>query len=85
MVGVGGEESWKAALNHWPFARSFIQAPKTVTHSPALIAAAWPTTVTSTRWLPRALIRNTQKPLLALWKVTRSIKPTSTSEGCPLG
>jgi hypothetical protein len=28
-------------------------------------------------------MRSTQKPLVALWKVTRSIEPASTSEGCP--
>ena len=49
-----------------------------VTHSPAEITAAWPTTVTSSRW-PRALMRRTQKPLSALWKVTRSTRPARTS------
>ena len=44
---------------------------------PALISAAWPNTVTRSR----ALIRSTQKPLSALWKVTRSIEPASTSVG----
>ena len=77
---VGGEERRKAALNCWPCSLSFTQTPETVTHSPALISAAWPTTVTRSRW-PRALMRSTQKPLLALWKVTRSIEPASTSVG----
>jgi hypothetical protein len=34
--------------------------------------------------VPRALMRSTQKPLSALWKVTRSIDPASTSVGCGL-
>ncbi len=81
---VGGEERRKEALNCWPCSRSLTQHPHTVTHSPALISAAWPTTVTRSRW-PRALMRNTQKPLLGLWKVTRSIAPASTSVGCSGG
>jgi hypothetical protein len=36
-----------------------------VIHSPAEIAAAWPTKVTSSRW-PRALTRTTQKPFLGV-------------------
>ena len=40
--------------------------------------AAWPTTVTRSRW-PRALTRRTQKPFSPLWKVTRSTRPASTS------
>ncbi|MCT0213620.1 MULTISPECIES: hypothetical protein [unclassified Synechococcus] len=47
------------------------------------ISAAWPTTVTRSRW-PRALILSKQKPFSALWKVTRSIDPDSTSLGCAL-
>src|SRR6266487_873528 len=46
--------------------RSLIQLPEAVIHSPAEIAAAWPTKVTSSRW-PRALIRTTQKPFSAFW------------------
>ena len=40
--------------------------------------AAWPTTVTRSRW-PRALMRRTQNPLSALWNVTRSTRPARTS------
>src|SRR5271166_1530308 len=40
--------------------------------------AAWPTTVTKSRW-PRAFALRTQKPFSALWKVTRSTSPASTS------
>ena len=48
------------------------------TNSPALIAAAAPTTVTRSRW-PRTLTRSTQKPCLGLWKVTRSTRPAKCS------
>ena len=77
---VGAEALRKEALNCWPCSLLFTQTPLTVTHSPALISAAWPTTVTRSRW-PRALMRSTQKPLSVLWKVTRSIEPASTSVG----
>src|SRR5271169_6415990 len=40
--------------------------------------AAWPTTVTRSRW-PRAFALRTQKPLSGLWNVTRSTRPASTS------
>src|SRR5208337_2337645 len=42
------------------------------------MTAAWPTTVTRSRW-PRAFALRTQKPFSALWKVTRSTSPASTS------
>src|SRR5713101_1038546 len=75
---VGADVRMKRALNCWPWVWSFVQSPETVTHSPAEIVAAWPTTVTRSR-CPRALIRRTQKPLSALWKVTRSTQPAKTS------
>jgi hypothetical protein len=53
-------------------------SPDAVIHSPAEIVAAWPMTVTRSRW-PRAFARRTQKPFSILWKVTRSTKPASTS------
>ena len=53
-------------------------SPEAVIHSPAAMAAAWPTTVTTSR-CPRTLARRTQKPFSALWKVTRSTRPASTS------
>jgi len=62
---------------------ALIQVPLICTHSPDVIAAACPTTVTRSRW-PRALIRSTQKPLSALWNVTRSTSPASASIGGPL-
>jgi hypothetical protein len=45
---------------------------------PALIIAAWPTTVTRSRW-PRALTRSTQNPFSGLWNVTRSTRPAKAS------
>src|SRR6266568_1005351 len=75
---VGSEVLRNLALNCWPWVRSLTHSPDAVTHSPAEITAAWPTTVISSRWL-RALIRRTQKPFSSLWNVTRSTKPASTS------
>src|ERR1019366_10340828 len=45
--------------------RSLTHSPDAVIHSPAEMAAAWPTTVTRSR-CPRALARRTQKPFSAL-------------------
>ena len=45
---------------------------------PPTIVAEWPTTVTKSR-CPRALVRRTQKPFSALWKVTRSTRPARAS------
>src|SRR6266851_4737127 len=47
-------------------------------YSPAAMDGAAPSTVTRSR-CPRALMRRTQKPLSALWKVTRSTKPANGS------
>src|SRR5882724_1232240 len=47
-------------------------------YSPAAIDGAAPSTVTRSR-CPRALMRRTQKPLSALWKVTRSTRPANGS------
>jgi hypothetical protein len=66
------------ALNCWPWVWSLIHSPDAVTHSPAEMVAACPTTVISSR-CPRAFIRRTQKPLSSLWKVTRSTRPARTS------
>src|SRR4051812_43367560 len=75
---VGGAERRKAALNWSPCVRSLIQIPLAWTNSPAVIAAAAPTTATRSRW-PRALTRSTQKPVSGLWYVTRSTSPASAS------
>src|SRR5258708_32069049 len=77
-IEVGAEVFRNRALNCWPWVRSLTHSPDAVTHSPAEITAAWPMTVISSRW-PRALIRSTQKPFSALWKVTRSTRPAKTS------
>src|SRR5271155_236597 len=75
---VGADVRRNRALNCWPWVRSFTHSPDAVIHSPAAIVAAWPTTVTRSR-CPRAFARRTQKPFSALWKVTRSTSPASTS------
>src|ERR1700724_1468725 len=77
-IEVGADVRMKRALNCWPWVGSLTHSPDAVIHSPAEIVAAWPTTVTSSRW-PRAFARRTQKPFAALWKVTRSTSPASTS------
>src|SRR6516165_3183053 len=81
---VGSEVFKNFALYCCPWVRSLIHSPDAVTHSPAEITAAWPTTVISSRW-PRALIRRTQKPFSSLWKVMRSTRPASTSRSDGLG
>src|SRR5215475_12074321 len=75
---LGGDARKNRALNCWPCVRSLTHSPEAVIHSPAEIVAAWPTTVTTSRW-PRALARSTQKPFSALWYVTRSTRPANTS------
>src|SRR5271167_3964968 len=77
-IDVGAEVRMNRALNCWPWVWSLIHSPDAVTHSPAEMVAACPTTVISSR-CPRALIRRTQKPLSSLWKVTRSTRPARTS------
>src|SRR6202030_2112286 len=77
-MDVGAEVRMKRDLNCWPWARSLTHSPDAVTHSPAAITAAWPITVINSR-CPRALMRRTQKPFSALWKVTRSTRPARTS------
>ncbi len=54
------------ALNCRPCSRSVVHSPVALMNSPALIAAACPTTATRSR-CPRALTRSTQKPFSALW------------------
>src|SRR5882762_8273872 len=77
-IEVGAEVRMKRALNCWPWVWSLTHSPDAVIHSPAVIVAAWPMTVTRSRW-PRAFARRTQKPFSLLWKVTRSTKPASAS------
>jgi hypothetical protein len=75
---VGAEVRRNRALNCWPWVRSLTHSPVAVIHSPAAMVAEWPTTVTKSR-CPRALVRRTQKPFSALWKVTRSTRPARAS------
>src|ERR1700693_1142773 len=77
-IELGVEVLRNRALNCCPWARSLIHSPDAVIPSPAEMIAAWPTTVTKSRW-PRAFALRTQKPFSALWKVTRSTRPASTS------
>jgi hypothetical protein len=81
---VGGVTFSISALNCKPCWRSVNQMPVAVTHSPAPMAGACPTRVTRSR-LPRACTLSTQKPVSALWKVTRSTVPASVSLGGPAG
>jgi hypothetical protein len=59
---VGGEVRRKRALNCWPWVRSLTYSPEVVIHSPAEIVAAWPTTVTTSRW-PRLGAQNAEAVL----------------------
>src|SRR5450759_3717246 len=77
-IDVGADVRMKRALNCWPWVWSLTHSPDAVIHSPAAMMAAWPMTVTRSRW-PRAFARSTQKPFSLLWKVTRSTRPASTS------
>src|ERR1700683_1161129 len=62
---VGGDVRRNRALNCWPCVRSLVHSPEAVIHSPPEMMAAWPTTVTKSRW-PRAFARRTQKPFSGL-------------------
>lgn len=75
-IEVGAEVRMNWALNCCPWLKSLNHSPDAVIHSPALIIAAWPTTVTKSR-CARAFTRRTQNPLSALWNVTRSTKPAN--------
>ena len=83
-IDDGAELRRKRALNCWPWVRSLTHSPDAVIHSPAATMAAWPTTVTRSRW-PRALTLRTQNPLSGLWKVTRSTSPARTSRSADPG
>src|SRR6516164_1306144 len=79
-IDVGADVRRNRALNCWPWVRSLTHSPVAVIHSPADIVAEWPTTVTRSR-CPRALVRRSQKPFSALWKVTRSTRPARAPVG----
>src|SRR5918997_335363 len=75
---VGAVAFRNDARNCGPWVRLFTHAPEALTNSPAEISAAWPTAVTKSL-CPRTLTRSTQKPVSALWKVTRSTSPARAS------
>src|SRR5271165_332777 len=77
---VGGLHLRNVALNCSPCSLSCTQLPRAVIHSPALMLARAPTTVTSSRW-PFTFTRSTANPVSSLWKVTRSINPENPSWG----
>jgi len=52
------------------------------TRTPTWTSAADPSTVTRSLW-PRTLTRSTQKPVSALWNVTRSTSPAKGSRARP--
>ena len=54
------------------------QLPDAEAYSPGVTLGAWPTSVIRSR-SPRTFSRSTQKPLSALWNVTRSTRPESCS------
>ncbi|KXW57050.1 hypothetical protein FEMY_24330 [Ferrovum myxofaciens] len=66
------------ARNCLPCSRSMAQFPDAETYSPGEIMGVCPIRVTSSR-SPLTLMRRTQKPFSALWKVTRSTRPARRS------
>jgi Beta-galactosidase trimerisation domain len=66
-IDVGAEFFKNRARNCCPCVRSLTHSPEAVIHSPAEITAAWPLTVTRSRW-PRARVRRTQKSVLFIVK-----------------
>src|SRR6516165_2479852 len=75
---VGGTVFISLALNWSPCSLSLTHQPSASSHSPAVTEGSDPRTVTSSR-CPLTFTRSTQKPLSALWKVTRSIRPETSS------
>ena len=77
----GGAILTNTARNCLPCSRSVTQLPDAEAYSPGVTLGAWPTSVIRSR-SPRTFSRSTQKPLSALWNVTRSTRPEScSSEG----
>src|SRR5215469_5928510 len=75
---VGGTVFINWAFNWSPCSLSLTHQPSASSHSPAVTVGRDPTTVTSSR-CPLTFTRSTQKPFSSLWKVTRSIKPETSS------
>ena len=65
-IDDGAEARMKRAMNCWPRPRLLTHSPDPVIHSPAETMAAWPTTITRSRW-PLAFVLRTQNPLSKLW------------------
>src|SRR5271166_4307173 len=63
---VGGLHLRNVALNCSPCSLSCTQLPRAVIHSPALMLARAPTTVTSSRW-PFTFTRSTAAQIKELW------------------
>src|ERR1700677_4307686 len=79
----GGEILTKTALNCLPCSRSVTHVPDAEAYSPGATVGVCPTRVMSSR-SPLTFSRRTQKPLSALWNVTRSTSPARRS-GSGLG
>src|SRR5215813_14867263 len=77
-IDEGGTTCRKLARNWRPCSRCCCHCPLAWMCSPACTSAAEPSTVTRSR-CPRTLTRSTQKPVSALWNVTRSTRPDSGS------
>ena len=77
-IEEGGTTCRKLARNCSPCSRCCCHCPLAWMLSPACTSAAEPSTVTRSRW-PRTLTRSTQKPVSALWNVTRSTSPDKGS------
>src|SRR5664279_2934705 len=75
---VGGTVFMAVALNCSPCSLSLTHWPSATSHSPAFTDGSDPMAVVSSR-CPLTFTRSTQKPLSPLWKVTRSIRPESSS------
>ena len=74
------------ARNCWPCCGLTAHRPRPSgsSHSPSCTSDAVPTTVRRSR-CPFTCTRSTAKPVSALWKVTRSIRPDRCSRSVPAG
>ena len=74
----GGAILTNTARNCRPCSRSVTQLPEADAYSPGVTVGACPISVIRSR-SPLTFSRRTQKPLSALWNVTRSTRPESWS------
>src|SRR5260370_7031688 len=88
LAAVFGRETLtRTPLNCLPCWRSVPHVPDAEAYSPGATVGVCPTRVMSSR-SPLTFSRRTQKPLSALWNVTRSTSPARRSGsglGAPLG